>query len=191
MARCRYFGDDLRQGAGAGANGTGAGHVTHGAKAHLFAARRFTRLWQYAGTNCEQGTVAEKHFTFVGKIERGQGQVLSLDIGPDIQFRPIAQRKYSKMFTGLFATVVEIPELGSLLLGIPLAELVAVGKDAFFRSGLFLVAAPATEGSIEFQLSDSIQQGNSLQRVPAGIRPVSSIARPASMLACTWRMMSR
>ncbi len=56
------------------------------------------------------------------------------------------------------AGVVQAPQLGPLILRIPLAELVAEGKYPFFGARLFLVAARAADGSVEAELGDRFQQ---------------------------------
>ena len=61
--------------------------------------------------------------------------------------------------------VVDIPQLGALVLGVPLVELVAEGEDTLFGTALFLVAAGATEGSVEFILVEGVEQGLRLHQV--------------------------
>ena len=45
--------------------------------------------------------------------------------------------------------MVDVPQLGALVLGIPAVRCRAEGEDALFRAALFLVAARAAEGRIE------------------------------------------
>jgi hypothetical protein len=53
--------------------------------------------------------------------------------------------------------VVEAPQFGALVLGVPLAEVVAVGVDALLGAGLLLVAAATTEGGGEALLLDGVE----------------------------------
>ena len=68
------------------------------------------------------------------------------------------------------APVVEVPQLGPLVLGVPLAELVAEGEDPLLRPGPLLVAAGAAEGGVEAVLGDRVQQRHRLQAVARGPR---------------------
>ena len=70
------------------------------------------------------------------------------------------------------AAVVEVPELGALVLRVPLAELVAVGVDALLGASLLLVAASAAEGGGEAVLLDGVEQGADLHPVAAGLAVV-------------------
>jgi hypothetical protein len=70
------------------------------------------------------------------------------------------------------APVVEAPQLGALHLGVPLAELVAVGVDALLGAGLLLVPPPATEGGREAVLLDRVEQGRGLHPVARGLAVV-------------------
>jgi len=106
-------------------------------------------------------------------MDEVEGRHLDLavtDIVPDVHFGPVAQGKDAEMFALVFATVVEIPEFRSLLLGLPLSKTVAVRKKAFLGARLFFIAARAADGSVKLQLGDSVQQGDRLQHVAAGMR---------------------
>ena len=52
----------------------------------------------------------------------------------------------------MLAAVEEVPELGALVLRIPLAELVAVAKEALLGTGLFLVTTAAPQGGVVLTL---------------------------------------
>ena len=66
---------------------------------------------------------------------------------------------------GMHAGVVQIPQLGALVLRIPLAEFVAEGEDALLGARLFLVAAGAADAGVEAVLGDRLQQRHRLRRV--------------------------
>ena len=53
------------------------------------------------------------------------------------------------LWPGEHAAVVEVPDLGPLVLGIPLAELVAEREHALLGAGLLLVAPAAAEQRVE------------------------------------------
>ena len=62
----------------------------------------------------------------------------------------------------MHARVVEIPQLGTLVLRVPLAEFVAEGKDALLGARLFLVAPRAAHAGIEAEFGDGLQQRHGL-----------------------------
>ena len=69
---------------------------------------------------------------------------------------------------GAMLGVVKVPQLGPLVLRIPLPELVAEGEHPLLRPGLLLVAARAAEHRVEPVLLDRVEQRGGLQPVPAG-----------------------
>jgi hypothetical protein len=66
--------------------------------------------------------------------------------------------------------VVEAPQLRALVLGIPLAEAVAVGEEALLGARLFLVPARAADGCIRLEFGQGVEQRHRLQAVAAGGR---------------------
>ena len=71
------------------------------------------------------------------------------------------------MLALLVAAVVEVPELGALVLRVPLAEAVAEGEDPLLGPRLLLVAAAAAEDGVEAVLLDPLEQGDGLVAVAA------------------------
>ena len=69
------------------------------------------------------------------------------------------------MLAAVVAGVVDPPQLGTLVLRIPLPELVAVRHDALLRPGPLLVAAGTAEHGVEAVLGDGVEQGDRLQGV--------------------------
>ena len=80
------------------------------------------------------------------------------------------------MLAGAVPRVEEVPQLGALVLGVPLAELVAQADDALLGAGLLLVAAAAAEDAVEAVPCDRVEQRLGLQRVA---RAVGALAQPA------------
>src|SRR4029078_12942036 len=66
--------------------------------------------------------------------------------------------------------VVQRPQLGPLVLRIPLSELVAVGEEALLGACLLLVAASTAEDGVEAMLPDRIEQADGLEPVATGPR---------------------
>ena len=103
----------------------------------------------------------------MGEVDRGDLDLLAADVVPDVELGPVGQREDPHVLAAVDLAVVERPQLGALVLRVPLAELVAVGVDALLGAGLLLVAAAATEGGGEALLLDDVQQGADLEPVAA------------------------
>src|SRR5688572_12859125 len=82
------------------------------------------------------------------------------------------------MFAGVLPSVEDMPQLGPLILRIPLAERVAVTEKALLCPGLFLVTSPSAGGSLELQFRDSFQQGHRLERIAARVETGLLLATP-------------
>ena len=81
--------------------------------------------------------------------------------------------------------VEDVPEFGALVLGVPLAELVAVREEAFLGACLLLVAPCAADGRVEAVLLDGVEQRGGLQLVAAGV-----VARLLAHLPCVNRFLN-
>src|SRR5690606_4525131 len=66
------------------------------------------------------------------------------------------------------AADVEVPQLGPLVLRVPLAELVPEAEHPLLGPGLLLVAAGTAEDGVEAVLLDGLEQRHGLQAVAAG-----------------------
>ena len=66
------------------------------------------------------------------------------------------------------APVVEVPQLRPLVLGVPLAEVVAEAEHPLLGPGLLLVAPGAAEHGVEAVLLDGLEQRDGLEAVAAG-----------------------
>ena len=71
------------------------------------------------------------------------------DVLPDVELGPVRQREDPDALARVDPAVVEVPQLGALVLRVPLAELVAEGEDPLLGPGLLLVAAGAAEQRVE------------------------------------------
>ena len=103
---------------------------------------------------------------------------------------------------GFDAAVEEVPQLGALILGIPLAAGVAEGEDALLGARFFFVAAGAADGGIEFRRrasasssalvlsrpqQRSVPSRNGLAPSSSALRLVWTISFDAQFGACTGR----
>ena len=118
----------------------------------------------------EQRPAAHHRVALVRVVEAGQLDFLAADVVPDVQFRPVTEREDAEVFARGHFAAVEVPQLGALVLRVPLAELVAVGEKTFLGAGLFLVAPGSAEGRVKAPFRDRIQQRHALQAVAAGTR---------------------
>src|SRR3546814_2111097 len=84
-----------------------------------------------------------------GDIERHDRDIFARDVLPDVELGPVRDREDADALALRLAGVVEVPQFGALLLGIPAVRRRAEGENAFLGAALFLVAARAAEGDVE------------------------------------------
>ena len=113
-----------------------------------------------------------------------------LHVLPDVELGPVRQREDAKVLARSLAAVVQVPELRPLVLRVPLSEVVAVREDPLLGARLLLVAPRAADRGIEAELLDRVEQRDGLQRVAAGVGPVSSFTRPWSIESWTRRTIN-
>ena len=80
----------------------------------------------------------------------------------------LREREHPDVLALAVAAVVEVPQLGALVLRVPLAELVAEARHPLLGPGLLLVAAGAAEHGVEAVLLDGVEQRDGLEPVAAG-----------------------
>ena len=81
-----------------------------------------------------------------------------MDVLPDIEFRPVRQRKDADAFALVHTAVVKAPQFGSLVLWIPTMIRIAERVDTFLRSRLLFVTTCSAEGRIELVFVERLQQ---------------------------------
>ena len=69
--------------------------------------------------------------TFLGVVEGYDGNVLEADVLPDVEFRPVGEGEHADALALVYAGIVDVPEFRTLVLGVPLVELVAEGENTF------------------------------------------------------------
>src|SRR5438445_6503757 len=161
------LGDDLSRRCGGGLHRAGATDVTHGAEAHRklldpFAGARWGDL-----RHRNEQAVAAHHRAAVGVVDGGHGEALALDVLPDVELGPVADREHAYVLALRNPRVVQAPQLWPLVLRVPLAELVAEREHALLGARLFLVAARPADRGIETELGDRLQQRHRLRGIPA------------------------
>ena len=106
------------------------------------------------------------------------------DVLPDVQLGPVGQREDPDVLALVDPAVVEAPQLGALVLRVPLAELVAEGEHPLLGPGLLLVAAGAAEQRVEAVLLGGLQQHRRLDPVARAVRAPRR-TRPRSIASWT------
>src|SRR6476619_4112336 len=168
--------DDVGVRAGRGVDRPGARHVTDGAVAHEPGLDRLVASGLAHRADGEPHAVPVDDLALVGVVERRERDVLALDVAPDVDLGPVADREDPHMLTGAVARVEEVPQLGALVLRVPLAELVTEGDDPLLGARLLLVAPAAAEDPVEAVVVDGVEQRQGLQRVAGA---VGALAQPA------------
>ena len=84
-----------------------------------------------------------------GEVERHDRDLLEVDVLPDVELGPVRQREDADALALVDPAVVEVPQLGPLVLRIPLVEAIAERVDALLGARLLLVAARAAERGVE------------------------------------------
>ena len=74
------------------------------------------------------------------------------------------------MLARVHARVVQVPQLRTLVLRVPLAERVAEAEDPLLGARLLFVAARAADAGVEAELGDRVEQRDRLMRVAALVR---------------------
>jgi hypothetical protein len=131
----------------------------------------------------KQRIAAHIHGPLLGKVEIDHGNLLLVDVLPDVHLRPVGERKDANAFAGMNARVVEVPQLGPLVLRVPLPGAVAEGVDALLGAGLLFIAARAAEGRVEVVVAQRIEQRLRLQQAAAALGVERDGIGPAAMAA--------
>ena len=95
-----------------------------------------------------------------------------MDVLPDVQLGPVANRKHTDALTPVDPAVVEVPELRSLVLRIPSVVPVPKTEHPLLGPGPFLVAPGTSERRIKATGVQRLAQGHSLHDVGVVPRPV-------------------
>src|SRR4029450_1718096 len=97
---------------------------------------------------------------------------LDRDVLPDIELGPVGQREDPDVLTRPVPPVVEVPQLGPLVLGVPLPEIVAEAEHPLLGPSLLLVAAATTKHRVDPVLLDRLQQRHRLKTITTSTGPL-------------------
>src|SRR6266540_2790511 len=164
-------GDLLRRGRDR-LDGGGAAHVADGPEPHRGLEHLFPVVDGQVGPDGHEHPVAAEDLATVRVVDRRQLDGVGGDVLPDVELRPVRQREDAEMLAGAMAAVVQAPQLGPLVLRVPLPELVAVREHALLGASLLLVAATAAEHGVEAVLGDRLEQDRGLEPVARRARAV-------------------
>ena len=154
-------------------NGAGQGIAAQGAEADAAHFRLFAGVEPHALViDHDHLAVAPDDRALGGEIERHDGNVLEVDILPDVELGPVREREDADRFALVLAGVVEVPQFGALVLGIPAVAGIAEGKNALLGAGFFLVAAGPAEGRIEAIFVEGLLQAVGLHDLGVQCRAV-------------------
>ena len=112
-----------------------------------------------------QQALAADHLAVVREVQVRQRDVLARDVQPHVELGPVADREGAHVLARADARVEQRPQLGALLLRLPLAEAVAVAEDALLGARLLLVAPRAAHQHVEAVFLDRFEQRHGLVAV--------------------------
>ena len=95
-----------------------------------------------------------------------------MDVLPDVELGPIGDREDADALPLLDLRVVEVPELGPLVLRIPAVVFVPEGKHPLLGPRLLLVAAGPAEGGVEAVFVEGLPQALRLHDVGVDLAAV-------------------
>jgi len=163
------FRDDIVVTIGRALHHAGADDVADGANPDDLLLHRFLLGRRHEIGHRQPLVVAANTRTFVTEVNAGHLQVLTLDVFPDIHLGPVGEREGAHVFAGIDARVVEVPDLGTLVLRIPLAKRIPKAEEPFLGAGLFLIAPRAADEAVELEFLGGGEQGGDLKAVAADL----------------------
>ena len=168
-ACCGNFIDDFFEGVGVAFKGARDCEIAEGPETDMHHFGRFIRAEVEVVGVGEDLACATDALAVMREVERRQGDVLAEDVVPHVELGPVVQREDAEVLAGRVHAVEQVPQLGTLVLGVPLAEVVAVGEEAFLGAGFFLVAAGPTDAGIKLVFFDGVDEGRGLEAVAARV----------------------
>src|SRR5699024_1523859 len=157
-------------------HGPGGRAVADGAVAHRAGDQLLTVFGPAPRPRGQPHAVPGEHLALVRVVQRGQLQVLTRDVAPDVELGEVRQRKHPHVFARAVPAVVQVPQLGPLATRIPLPELVAQREDPLLGPGPLLVPARTAEDRVVPTGGDRVEQRGDLQLVA---HPVATPGEPA------------
>ena len=163
------FGDDFIEVGCGGFDGAGAGGIADGAKADGAGRDGFVILGFEKIGDGEELAVAFEDFALVSEVDRGERDFFAFDVHPDVHLGEVREWENAEVFAGVLASVEEVPEFRALVFRVPLAEVVAMREEAFFRTGFFFIASSAAEAGVVLVFLDRVEECDGLKFVARGV----------------------
>ena len=159
--------DNLRDCVRIGADGAGAWAAAKRTQARLHHLRLLACSRHEALLGGQKGVAAYIHGALLREVEIDDGDIFFVDVLPHVHLGPVGEREDADAFAGVDAAVVEVPQLGALILRVPLSGGVTEGVDALFGAGFFFVAARTAEGCVEAIVREAVEERLRLQQTAA------------------------
>ncbi len=106
------------------------------------------------------------------KVERDNRDFFEVDVLPNVELGPVRDREDANALAFPDLAVVDIPQLGALVFGIPRMVFVAEGVDTFFGTRLFFVATGTAKCGIELVLVERLLERVGLHDVGMDVAAV-------------------
>src|SRR5262249_44593466 len=106
-------------------NCAGARDAAQGTHPALHGSSVFPRQEANTGLQQQNGISPLNYFALPCEIERDDGNLLRLNVEPDVQLGPVGERENANAVALIMAAVIEVPQCRPLVLGVPLALCVA------------------------------------------------------------------
>src|SRR5690606_39481116 len=100
----------------------------------------------------EKRAVYIAHIELGGEVQRKDRDLIQIALLQDNQLGPVGQREHTDRLALLDLAVIDVPQLGTLVLRVPAVLGVAEGIDALLGPRFLFIAARATEGGVEAML---------------------------------------
>src|SRR5688572_13158350 len=156
--------DDLLDVRRRGPDGPGTGDAAQAAESAQDLLDLLRRRWAIALAATEHVIedddlpIADHRLARLREVQGVDGNLLEIDVLPHVELGPVGQREHPDRLAGIDPRVVEVPQLGPLIFGIPLTELVTEREEALLRARLLLVAAGTADGGIEAMMAQPGQK---------------------------------
>src|SRR5690606_12224675 len=160
-----HFLDDLLDRLRLRFEGGGAGHVSDRAEPYVCFEDGLTVHQLQIRALGHEHAVPLEHPPAVTEVDGRKFDALLEDVLVDVHLRPVRDREHPHVLAAPMPGVVQTPQLGPLVLRIPLAELVAEAEDPLLGPGLLLVPAGTSEHRVELVLVDGIDERLGLEAV--------------------------
>ena len=123
-----------------------------------------------------QSTVHVDNLSLRRKVERDDRDFFEVDVLPNVELGPVRDRKDADALALADLAVVDVPQLGALVFGVPSMVFVAEGVDTFFGTRLFFVATGTAERGVELVLVERLLERVGLHDVSVDITAVGERA---------------